>query len=186
MRGSTRSSMAAFWWALTGGRSSLPAVAARVARAGVPVTSTLAVGGFMLKALRERQARGPLSPEDQLVLERWLRMFDANLSQFRQMRQAGVTWVAGTDAGWRFTPIEGLALELELMHQGGCSPMEAIVAATGKAAEVIGIADKVGTLKPGMAADVIVVAGNPLDDLKRLEDVRLVMQGGEIRVKRAP
>jgi imidazolonepropionase-like amidohydrolase len=164
----------------------VPAVAEKVARAGVPVTSTLAVGGFMLKHLREEQAKGPLSPADKLVLERWLRMFDANLDQFRRMREAGVTWVAGTDAGWRFTAFEGLPLELELMQQGGFSAMEAIVAATGKAAEVIGIAEKVGTLKPGLAADVIVVAGNPLDDLKRLEDVRLVMQGGEIRVNRAP
>jgi imidazolonepropionase-like amidohydrolase len=163
----------------------VPAVADKVARAGVPVTSTLAVGGFVLKTLREKQANGPLSPEDQRVLERWLRIFDANLSQFRRMHEAGVTWVAGTDAGWRFTAVEGLPLELELMQQGGLSAMQAIVAATGKAAEVIGVADKVGTLRPGLDADLIVVAGNPLDGLGRLRDIRLVMQGGEIRERRA-
>jgi len=163
----------------------VPKTAEKVARAGVPVTSTLAVGGFMLKVLREKQKNGPLSPEDQRVLDRWLRMFDDNLSQFRRMREAGVTWIAGTDAGWRFTAIEGLPLELELMQQGGFSAIEAIAAATGKAAEVLGIDDRLGTLKPSLVADVLVVGGNPLDDIRRLKDVRLVMQDGNVRVKRA-
>lgn len=163
----------------------IPRTAEKVARAGVPVTSTLAVGGFMLKVLREKQKKGPLSLEDQRVFDRWLRMFDDNLSQFRRMREAGVIWIAGTDAGWRFTAIEGLPLELELMQQGGFSAVEAIAAATGRAAEVLGIDDRLGTLKPGLVADVLVVAGNPLDDIRQLEDVRLVMQDGKVRVKRA-
>ena len=50
---------------------------------------------------------------------------------------------------------------------------------------MIGVADKVGTLKPGLAFDVIVAAGNPLGDLSRLEDVRLVMLGRDISATRA-
>jgi len=156
----------------------VPATADKVARAGIPVTSTLAVGGFTLKAMRAIAHR---TPAEQMTLDRWLRMFDENLYQFRRMRDAGVTWVAGTDAGWRFTTIEGLPLELELMQQGGFSALEAITAGTGLAARVLGIEDKVGTLKPGMVADVIAVAGNPLDELSRLGDIRMVMQGGQIR-----
>ena len=75
------------------------------------------------------------------------------------MREAGVTWVAGTDAGWRYTTIEGMPLELELMQQGGMSALEAITAGTGLAARVLGIDDRVGTLRPGMVADVL--AGRP-------------------------
>jgi imidazolonepropionase-like amidohydrolase len=161
-----------------------PRAAARVARAGIPVTSTLAVGGYMLKEYRARQTRGPLPPQDQRVLDRWLRMFDDNLAQFRKMREAGVTWVAGTDAGWRFTAIEGLPMELELMHEGGCTTMEAIVAGTGLAAKAIGIDNQVGTLAPGKLADVLVVGGNPLADLGRLADVRMVMQAGRVRTPR--
>ncbi len=159
----------------------VPGTAEKVARSGIPCTSTLAVGGFMLRALRAMERR---SPEDQAALDRWLRMFDDNLAQFRQMREAGVIWVAGTDAGWRFTTIEGMPLELELMQQGGMSALDAITAGTGLAARVLGIDDRVGTLRPGMAADVLLVAGNPLDDLSRLADVRLVMQGGDVRVQR--
>ncbi|MDE2335231.1 MAG: amidohydrolase family protein [Rhodospirillales bacterium] len=157
-----------------------PRAAEKVAKAGIPVTSTLAVGGYMLKEYRARQARGPLPPQDQRIFDRWQRMFDDNLEQFRRMREAGVTWVAGTDAGWRFTAIEGLPLELELMREGGLSAMEAIVAGTGLAARTIGIDDKVGTLKPGRIADVVVVGGDPLADLARLTEVRMVMQAGRV------
>ena len=92
------------------------------------------------------------------ALDRWLRMFDENLAQFRRMREAGVTWVAGTDAGWRYTTIEGMPLELELMQQGGMPALEAITAGTGLAARVSRLEQTVGTLQPGMIADVLVVA----------------------------
>ena len=158
-----------------------PAVADKVARAGVPVCSTLAVGGFMLRALHAMEHRGPA---EQAALDRWLRMADENQDHFRRMRAAGVTWVAGTDAGWRYTTIEGMPLELELMVDGGMSAGEAIHAGTGLAAEVLGIAGEVGTLAPGKLADVLVVAGNPLDRMAALADVRLVLQAGERRVFR--
>ncbi len=160
----------------------VPETAERVARAGIPCTTTLAVGEFMLRALEAMDRR---TPAEQATLDRWKFMGDDNLAQFGKMRDAGVTWVAGTDAGWRYTKIEGMPLELELMHRGGMPPLEAINAGTGLAAKVLGIADRVGTLRPGMIADVIAVAGDPLDDLSRLGDVRLVLQGGEVRVHRA-
>jgi imidazolonepropionase-like amidohydrolase len=72
------------------------------------------------------------------------------------------------------------------MQQGGFSALEAITAATGLAARVLGIDDKLGSLKPGKVADIIAVAGNPLDNLACLADVRLVIQGGKALVKRNP
>ena len=159
----------------------VPATAERVARAGVPVTGTLAVGGYMLKALSAKPDR--TAPE-QALLDRWRRMHDQNMTHFRKLHEAGVRHVAGTDAGWRYTPIEGLPLEMELMQEAGLPAMDVLVAATGRAAEVIEIGDRVGTLTPGKLADVIAVPGNPLDDLGCLRDVRLVMQGGAVRVAR--
>jgi imidazolonepropionase-like amidohydrolase len=156
-----------------------PETAERIARSGIPCTSTLAVGGFMLRALQAMEHR---SPEDEAALQRWLRMFDENLDQFRRMGEAGVTWVAGTDAGWRYTTIEGLPLELKLMQQGGMTALETITAGTGLAARVLGLEQTLGALQQGMIADVLVVRGNPLDDVTRLGDVRMVMQGGEVRV----
>jgi imidazolonepropionase-like amidohydrolase len=58
---------------------------------------------------------------------------------------------------------------------------EAIAAATGAAADVLGVSSVTGRLAPGLAADVIAVRGNPLDDIRLLSDVRLVIQAGTIR-----
>lgn len=102
-----------------------------------------------------------------------------------EKREAGVTFVAGTDAGWRFTRFDDLPLEMELMQEGGMTAMETIVSATGYAAEVIDIAHQTGSLKPGLAADILVVGGDPLADLTALRDVRLVMQGGLVKPARA-
>jgi imidazolonepropionase-like amidohydrolase len=159
-----------------GNQSYDPAVAEKLAKSGIPVTSTLAVGGAIM---REKQAKTAFTPTEEAFLARWTKTHATNLDQFRKLRAAGVSFVAGTDAGWRFTRIDDQPLEIALMHEGGMSPMEAIVASTGFAAKVIGIEDKLGTLTPGLAADVLVVQGNPLDDLARLRDVRLVMQGGK-------
>ncbi len=159
-----------------------PRVAARVAEAGIPCTTTLAVGDYTLRHLRSLTA--PTAAE-QAMRDRWERMAEDNLRQFGQMREAGVTWVAGTDAGWRHTAIEGMATELALMQAGGMTAAEAIRAGTAVAAEVSGIAETVGTLRPGMVADVLVVAGNPLEDVRTLEQVRLVLQAGAIRIRHA-
>ncbi len=161
----------------------VPATADKLARAGVPVTGTLAVGGYMIKALSAKPDR---MAQEQALLDRWRRMHDQNMAHFRKLHEAGVKHVAGTDAGWRYTPIEGLPLEMELMHEAGLPAMDVLAAATGRAANVIEIGDRVGTLTPGKLADVIAVPGNPLDDLGRLRDVRLVIQGGAVRAARPP
>ncbi len=157
-----------------------PAVADRLAASGIPVTSTLAVGGTVLNALC---LKGELTPFEQQVKARWLVMAADNLAQFAKLGAAGVRFVAGTDAGWRFTTIDSLPLEMELMQVGGYSAMEVLVSATGRAAEVIGIADRTGTLTPGRLADVIVVDGDPLVNLDVLRDPRLILQAG---VRHAP
>lgn len=154
-------------------------VAELVARASIPCTGTLAVGGAMLRHLR---AIPQPDAAERALLERWLRLSEAGQQQFRMMREAGVRWVAGTDAGWRHTAIEAMPMELALMHEAGLTALEAIAAGTGMAAGVLGIGDTVGMLRAGMVADVLVVSGNPLAHLACLSNVRMVMQGGVVRV----
>ena len=60
------------------------------------------------------------------------------------------------------------------------SPMEAIQAATVNAAELLGWDEDIGAIAPGYFADIIAVAGNPLENVTVLEDVRFVMQGGKV------
>lgn len=155
-----------------------PRIADKLAKSGIPVTGTLAVSGAVVKMM---SARDNLTEAEQAFLTRWRGMMADNIEQFSKLREAGVRFVAGTDAGWRFTPFDGLPLEMEMMQQGGMSTLEAITAGTGFAAKAIGIDDTVGTLTAGLAADIIVVKGNPLDDLDRLRHLELVLQAGIAR-----
>ena len=94
--------------------------------------------------------------------------------------EAGVKVVAGTDAGgW----VHGNnAKELELLVAAGMTPMQALQAATGWAAECLGIEKETGTVQPGKTADLVVIDGDPLRDITLLQDrsrIKLVMKGGE-------
>ncbi len=70
--------------------------------------------------------------------------------------------------------------EFDQMAETGMDPMDLIVASTRNAAHVCGLEGKVGTLTPGLAADVLVVAGNPLDDIRALRNIQLVVHAGTI------
>ena len=99
--------------------------------------------------------------------------------RLRHAWESGVRFAFGTDATG---DIHGRnAEEFSLMHeQLGATPMQAIRSATSAAADLIGVADQLGTVGKGKLADLIAVEGNPLDDLHRLEHVRFVMKAGEV------
>ncbi len=91
---------------------------------------------------------------------------------------AGVKIAFGTDAG---VSMHGRnADEFELMVKYGMTPMQAIAAATVNAADLLGVADQVGTLEPGKQADLIAVEGDPLSDVTVLKRVAFVMKGGAV------
>ena len=95
----------------------------------------------------------------------------------RRAIEAGVKIAFGSDT---IFPHEWAAREFAHLVRLGMSPMEAIRTATYNAAQVLGIEDEVGTLQPGMVADIIAVGGNPLDDITELEQVDFVMKDGQI------
>ncbi len=107
------------------------------------------------------------------------RHFEIARANLRRAVAAGVRIAMGTGAG---NPgvMHGAtaAREIELMTQSGMTPMQAIVAATANAAEIIGQAEKLGTIEPGKLADMIVVAGDPLADITVLGEIELVVRGG--------
>ncbi|MEW1632651.1 amidohydrolase family protein [Streptomyces sp. NPDC093801] len=106
--------------------------------------------------------------------ERAKAMFDL----VRQMAEAGVRLVAGTDAGVQRAGFDGLVQALGFYEHLGV-PRERILAmATTEAAAALGLDGKVGRLAPGYAADLLVVDGNPLEDLAALGTVRAVFAGG--------
>ena len=89
----------------------------------------------------------------------------------------------GTDAG--VYPHGWNAKQFAHMTKWGLTPLQAIQAATLNAADLLGWSDRVGRLAPGLYADVIAVAGDPLKDVTELERVIFVMKGGAV-VKSAP
>jgi len=97
---------------------------------------------------------------------------------FRKAHEAGVRMAFGTDAG--VYPHGTNGRQFAYMVQYGMTPMEAIQAATVSAAELIDWPGDVGAIEAGMYADLIAVRGNPLEDIRELEDVQFVMKGGEI------
>jgi imidazolonepropionase-like amidohydrolase len=70
--------------------------------------------------------------------------------------------------------------EMELLQQAGLSPLSVIEAATRHAAYVCGQSDELGTLEKGKLADLIIVEGNPLDDINVMDSVLYVVKGGEL------
>jgi imidazolonepropionase-like amidohydrolase len=109
-----------------------------------------------------------------------------HFASFRKAAAAGVKMAAGTDniEDWMHGKN---AHELSLMVQHGYTPMQAIVAATKISSETCRINDKVGTLEPGKFADLLVVDGNPLDNIAILEDeskLLLVMKQGKSYVRK--
>ena len=99
-------------------------------------------------------------------------------STFAKAYDAGVPIVFGTDTG--VSAHGDNAQEFALMVEGGMPPMEAIKAATSVAARFLDIDDSYGTLEEGKRADIIAVSGNPLDNIRVLENVTFVMKGGEV------
>ncbi len=101
-------------------------------------------------------------------------------------RELGVNIICGTDAAMPYVRHGENAYELEMLVEAGLSTREALVAATGGAADGINFPD-VGRIEPGRYADLVLVDGDPLADIRVLqapERIALVIKGGEIVVDR--
>jgi imidazolonepropionase-like amidohydrolase len=66
------------------------------------------------------------------------------------------------------------------VKDGGQPAMDAIISGTSLAAEALGLQDKVGSIAEGMEADIVAVAGNPLEDITVVRKVGFVMKGGRV------
>jgi len=102
-----------------------------------------------------------------------------NYPMFKRALAANVKMPMGTDA------VAGAhgqnARELMVrVTEGGQKPMDAIISATSLAAESMGLGKEIGTLAPGMTADIVAVQGDPLKDIAALRRVSFVMKGGRI------
>ena len=133
-------------------------------------------GTYLVPTLEVRECVGSNYPPE--FVSKAQQIMTAQLANFRKAVQAGVKIGFGTDIGvCRFGTN---AREFSLMVENGMTPMQAIQAATTADADLLGVAQKLGSISPGKLADIIAVRGDPLANVRLLEDVRFVMKDGRI------
>jgi imidazolonepropionase-like amidohydrolase len=115
------------------------------------------------------------------VLAKASEVVEAHRDSFRRAAAAGVKIAMGTDAG--VLPHGENLLELDLMATGGMSPADVLVATTRTAAELMGLESELGTIEPGKRADLVVVAGDPLDFVGYAGRIERVYQDGRLVVE---
>ena len=95
----------------------------------------------------------------------------------RRFVQAGGKIRAGSDPT-SILPALAVHTEMELLVEAGLTPMEAILAATRNSAELLRKEDDLGVIKPGSLADILVVEGNPLEDIRKTRNIKMVFKEG--------
>ena len=136
-----------------------------------------------LSALYHIENKGIEAGIPAFAVEKTRRVKAFHLKSVRMAREAGVHVAMGTDAGTPFNMHGENLGELRRLVEVGYSSMEAIQAGTQIAAEVMGLGEDLGTIEEGKLADLIVVEGDPLEDIGLLlsaEAIRLVMRGGKL------
>jgi len=136
-----------------------------------------------LSALYHIESKGVAAGIPAFAVDKTLKLKSFHLESVRMAHEAGVRVAMGTDAG---TPFNGHGQnlgELQRLVEVGYSPMEALESGTRVASQVLGQEKELGTIEEGKLADLIVVEGNPLEEVGLLvkpEAIRLVMQGGKL------
>jgi len=152
-----------------------PSVAAQMAERGIALVPTLKAGALLA------DPPGPGIPAE--IVEKARAARDHTGRSFRLAMEAGVPIAMGTDAATSFNYHGENADELALMVEAGMTPRQAITAATSTAARALGRDHELGTLQPGLLADLIVVRGNPVVDVSLLrQPPQAVFLGGRLVV----
>ena len=159
-----------------------PAVADLIAERGIWVDPT--IGEVELH--REHHAAGrPDKPE----FEHWAlpdvpSELEPRLEIMRDMAARGVRFIGGMGMGMPIVTFDSVACSAQVYARLlGFEPWRAIATITGDAAAALGLGDEVGAIRPGLAADLVTVGGDPVADLARLRTVRDVVQAGRLVVR---
>ena len=136
--------------------------------------------GTEIWSLQNKLTDEGLTGEEQAELDGLLRGREGAFECHARMRAAGVRMVCGSDSAWGMYTMGEFNREIEVQVDAGMSAMEVIVSATGDSARSCWIDDQVGTLEAGKQADLLVVNGDPSQDIAALKSVVAVFQGGAL------
>jgi imidazolonepropionase-like amidohydrolase len=124
----------------------------------------------------QENGRNGKEPKD--FLQHDAELGQAQRENFRKAVKAGAKMSFGTDAGVCDYGTSGK--QFAFMVKYGMTPMQAIQAATSSAADLLGHSQEIGSIKPGKFADLVAVAGDPLQDVSTLEQIQFVMKDGKV------
>lgn len=143
------------------------------------VIASLDVTKLPADKLPDRLKNAMANPE--AVLAGIQKTYDVALKNLKTLQDAGITIATGTDAG-NIGTIHGPSIfrEFQLMKEAGLTPMQILQCTTANAAKTFGgdTGAKIGSLKPGNFADVVLLNANPLDDIKHASEIESVMKNG--------
>jgi imidazolonepropionase-like amidohydrolase len=154
-------------------------VAERLGEQQAFINPTLHVGRARIWVLQHRKEREGLTPDEQARLDDALRELDVKLDHSRMMGEMGLKLITGSDSSWGDYQLGNTIYETELLVEAGMSNMQGVLSVTSHAAQALGVDNVVGTLEVGKEADIIVIDGNPLENINDLWNVADVFfQGG--------
>lgn len=143
------------------------ATAKRMAEKRIPYCPTITVADFV---------KGPRSKTNPI----WDQLWTASRETFKRALEAGVPIAFGTDAGGFDWDKRSQAEEFGFMVAWGMTTWDAIRSATVVAADLLDQSGRLGCLAPGCAADLVAVEGDPIADVKALQNVRTVVSRGKV------
>ncbi len=158
-------------------------LADQLAAANAWVNPTLHVVRAGIESAERDISENGSTPQKRAALDATKRSLDNRMEATGRLAKMGVHVTAGSDSPWSHY-LPGLFVhEIEILAESGLTNSEAVVSATSGAATSVGAGERAGTLSEGRPADVIVVDGDPLQDLSQLWQVRDVFKSGE-RIER--
>jgi imidazolonepropionase-like amidohydrolase len=132
-----------------------------------------------LSAVRDLAEPGGEYTDPRLV-ERGREMLAVLRQTLPSAYERGIPIAAGTDTSYSPASLSSITGEIRLLGEFGLSNLDALRAATSTGARLVRREREIGRLRPGYAADAVVVGGDPLSDLAALDDIRLIVAGGWI------
>jgi len=144
---------------------------------GVIVCHTIQVRRGPIKYLLDKDE---LTEEEKIDLVENQRTENDRMEMMRLQIKDGISCVAGSDAGWHHTKFGDLHIGLKMMSQVGMKNLEIINSSTGASATYLNIDHKLGFIKPGLQADLLILDGDPGEDISNTGKVHMVFKKGSV------
>ncbi len=121
-----------------------------------------------------------MSVPEQATLDESLWELEVRWNHLARLIKMGLKIITGSDSSWGHYKLGNTVYETECLVQAGMSPMRGIVSVTSDAAKSLGIDSVTGSLEPDKEADIIIIEGNPAEDINALWNIADVFLGGQL------